>query len=56
MTVDVPQNYTFALFGKDNAIGIEEDPIVSIKCSETAKDPGKCYFIVVYCPFVCCTT
>ena len=46
VTVDNSRNYTFALFGKDKTIGIEEDPvIIFFKYSEAITNqtlPGKC--------------
>ena len=33
ITVEYPENYTFALFGKDSVPGMEEDPVVCIKFS-----------------------
>ena len=32
ITVDSPDNYTFALFGKDGGTGIEEEPVFYAKC------------------------
>ena len=31
ITVSDPENYTFALFGKNSELGMEEEPAVSIK-------------------------
>ena len=31
LTVDSPENYTFALFGKYPVTGIEENPVVTLK-------------------------
>ena len=37
ITVDSPENYTFALFGKDDGTGIDEEPLFYAKFN----DPGK---------------
>ena len=31
ITVSDPENYTFALFGKDSELGMEEEPVVCVK-------------------------
>ena len=31
ITVSDPENYTFALFGKDSELGLEEEPVVCVK-------------------------
>ena len=31
ITVEYPENYTFALFGKDSVLGMDKDPVVCIK-------------------------
>ena len=31
ITVEYPENYTFALFGKDSMLGMDKDPVVCIK-------------------------
>ena len=33
VTVEYPENYTFALFGKDSMLSVEEEPLVCIKFS-----------------------
>ena len=37
ITVESPENYTFALFGKDGEIGLDEEPLFYAKFN----DPGK---------------
>ena len=39
ISVSDPENYTFALFGKDSELGMEEEPVVSVKF--TLADSGK---------------
>ena len=36
ITVDNPENYTFALFGKDSTTGIEEEPVICMKFDKAA--------------------
>lgn len=31
ITVDGPENYTFALFGKEHSVGMEKEPKVTVK-------------------------
>ncbi|CAI8008565.1 hypothetical protein GBAR_LOCUS5864 [Geodia barretti] len=38
ITVDNPENYTFALFGKDSTTGTEEEPVICIKFDKVAPD------------------
>ena len=33
VTVEYPENYTFALFGKDSVLGMDKEPVVCIKFS-----------------------
>ena len=33
ISVSDPENYTFALFGKDSELGMEEEPVVCVKYS-----------------------
>ena len=41
ITVDSPENYTFALFGKDSKTGIEEEPVICIKFDKAATPLGE---------------
>ena len=34
ITVASPENYTFALFGRDPATGMEEEPVVCVKFND----------------------
>ncbi|CAI8005721.1 hypothetical protein GBAR_LOCUS4371, partial [Geodia barretti] len=38
ITVDNPENYTFALFGKNGATSLDEEPLVYTKFSDSATD------------------
>ena len=41
ITVEYPENYTFALFGKDSMLGMEEEPIARVKFTRPRKtSPG----------------
>ena len=41
ITVEYPENYTFALFGKDSMFGMEEEPIAHVKFTRPRKtSPG----------------
>ena len=44
ITVSDPENYTFALFGRDSQLGIEEEPVACVKF--TLADSGE---IPLYC-------
>ena len=35
-TVESPENYTFALFGKNNDIGMEQEPLIYVKFDKDA--------------------
>ena len=39
ITVDNPENYTFALFGKDGGTGIEEEPVFYAKFIDSGMSP-----------------
>ena len=38
ITVDNPENYTFALFGKNGATSLDEEPLVYTKFSDSGKN------------------
>ena len=38
ITVDNPENYTYALFGKDSKTGMEEEPVICVKFYKVAPD------------------
>ena len=39
ITVESPENYTFALFGKDGGTGIEEEPVFYAKFIDSGMSP-----------------
>ena len=49
VTVGDPENYTFALFGKDSMLGMEREPMVSIKFTLPLPVTGKALNILPAC-------
>ena len=45
ITVSDPENYTFALFGRDSQLGMEEEPVACVKF--TLAMSGKILIIIV---------
>ena len=39
ITVESPENYTFALFGKDSEIGLDEEPLFYANFNDPGKNP-----------------
>ena len=46
ITVSDPENYTFALFGRDSQLGMEEEPVASVKF--TLVMSGETLYILCY--------
>ena len=44
ITVENPKNYTFALYGKDSAIGMVESPAITVKFSKQSPGEWVIYF------------
>ena len=45
ITVDSPENYTFALFGKDGAL-MDEKPLVCVKFNDSGKEQKVLFFLI----------
>ena len=47
ITIHNPENYTFALFGKNGESKFEEEPAICVKFRDTVKQafPSKCAYI-----------
>ena len=50
ITVSDPENYTFALFGKDSELGMEEEPVVSVKF--ILHELGEIFMTVLHLPCI----